>query len=665
MSADAAQIARYSAALERGLAAFRDARFEQAAEDLGAALAALPDQPEALSLLGLALVRTGRIDEGGRQLARAVEREPAQPGLRFNLAEGLIVAKRYERAIQELQHVVDAVPGHAAAWARIGDVEELRGDEGAAADAWAKAFGLDATPQTAFKLGHLALRCGRAAQAHDFAFTTLQRHPREPALYALLCESLAALRDWPALEAAAAGWQRALPDANQPWRERSRAAFEQGRLREAVEHYARFLAAGRHGADDLATFAGLALHALDFDAAEAALGAAEELEPGHPEVLAKRALLDTYHGRFEAAESGCLRVLERQPDHVPVLTILSRLRHGRLGEADVERLEALVAQPEAHLDRRIPAAFAIGHAHDAADDADRAFAAYARAHALALERDAQEGRRYSAAAEVRLVERLMELFPGPGPLPAPEPRVHGPRPIFVVGAPRSGTTLVESVLGAHSRVMACGERSTMQQMLRALMDADARGVVPTDADLVQWTRTYLADLPPLGGRDHFTDKHPLNLAAVGLIARLFPDAAIVLVRRDPVETCLSIWRQEFSKYWQFVHRLEDLGTFYGQHARLAAHWERTLPGRVIPVRYEEFAADFANAAPALVRAVGLDWEPACAQLRDSPNAIATFSAVDVRDPVSVRNRRAALYAKHLGPLVDALRANGVEPPAVH
>lgn len=645
-------------AMERGLAAFRGQRPAEAAEAFRSALAFAPEHPEAHSLLGLALAHAGRADEAARHLERAVKLEPGQPGLRFNLAEGMILAKRYERAVGELRGLVDDNPGNGAAWARLGDAEQLRGEDGAAADAWAKSFAVEPAVPPLLRLARLAIGYGRFEEAIGFTNQALQIAPRHPGLLSLHCDAIAGRRDWGALGAIAADWQRAEPEAAEPWRALARASFEQGRLREALAQYARFLEFGRHGPDDLATFAGLALHAQDWEAADAALAAVEEIAPGHPEALAKRALLETYRGRFEAAEQTCRAVLAQRPEHVATWVVLSRLRRGRLADPEVAKLAALAARTELPYDLRIPAAFAVGHAADARDDVDAAVAAYRNAHELALERDRLEGRRYSADTERVLVDRLIELFPGPQP--APEPLVGGPRPIFVVGAPRSGTTLIESVLGRHSRVLACGERSTLQEMLRAYVDADARGITPSDADLVDWTRTYLADVPALGARDHFTDKHPLNVAAVGLIARLFPTAAIVLVQRDPMETCLSIWRQEFPKYWQFVHRFEDLASFYGQHAvRLAAHWRRVLPERLVTIRYEEFAGDFENAAPALVRACGLEWEPHCLDVRDSPQAIATFSTVDVRDPVSVRNRRAALYARHLEPLRAALQAQGV------
>lgn len=644
-------------AIERGLADLRAQRWPEAVAAFQDALATDPDHPEAHSLLGLALVRSGRREDGVRHLARAVELEPADTGLRFNLGDGLLVAGRPEDARRELLAVVEADPDLASAWVRLGDAAEASGDDARAMDAWAQAGAIDMTVHVAFKLAHTALRYGQLDTALKLASAGLAMHPREPLLLRLSCDIHAARRDWNALGQFARGWADAAPETSEPWRQLARAAFELGRHRDAVEAFARSLQFGRQSADDLAAFASVALHALDYEAAGAALEAAEELDAAHPEVHARRALLHMYFGRFDDAEAAARRCLERLPDHVPAYTILSRLRGGRLAEGDVERLEAVVADERVSLDRRIPAAFAVGHAHDAAEDVPLAMAAYERAHALALERDRLEGRRFDPAVEARFVERLIELFPAPvAPL---EPQVAGPRPIFVVGAPRSGTTLVESVLGAHSRVQMGGERSAMRDLLRQYMAADSAGRLPDEPTLRAWAQAYLADLPPLVAKDHVTDKHPLNLAAVGLIARLFPNAAIVLVRRDAVETCLSMWRQELAKQLQFVHRFEDLAAFYAGQERLARHWETAFPGRVVSLRYEGFAGDFANAAPALVRAVGLEWEPQCLEFREAPQAIATFSTVDVRAPVAVRNRRVAAYGAYLDPLRGALKAAGV------
>jgi hypothetical protein len=132
------------------------------------------------------------------------------------------------------------------------------------------------------------------------------------------------------------------------------------------------------------------------------------------------------------------------------------------------------------------------------------------------------------------------------------------------------------------------------------------------------------------------------------------------VRRNPLETCLSLFRQEFNKLWTFAHRLADIGHHYGHYARLVAHWERALPGRFVTIQYEDFVTDFERGAAELVRACGLAWEPQCLQFQSTPRAIVTFSTVQARDPVTLGNGRAQRYDRHLAPLVDALNRAGVD-----
>jgi tetratricopeptide (TPR) repeat protein len=670
--------------LDRALAAHRAGRLEDALAGYRAAQSLRPDDPEAASLTGLALVQSGRTAEGLPLLERAAELAPADPGVRFNLGEGCVYAGASDRALEVFRQVLELKPGFVAAWSRIGDLEAQRGNDAGAAHAWSEALEVDpAAVHPTARLAELALRYGDSDKAISLLEIGLSQHPTHDRLLGVLCEVLAARREWGRLGTTARAWADARPELPDPWKQLSRAAFELGRANDAVQGYSNYLMRGRHDATDLAAYASLCLHALDFDAAEAALVAAEELDAQHPEVLARRALLHMYRGRFDAAAEAAQRCLERQPDNVAVYTVLSRLRQGRLDEAQLGRLHAIAARTDAPFDYRIPAAFAVAHAADARaiadapaadervadqrmEDVAAAFAAYTHAHDLALARDVAEDRRYDREGQAQRTRRLRELFPGVlapdahaavSLPPSPVPR----RPVFIVGMPRSGTTLVEAVLGAHPRVHACGERGAMPRILGNHLALADEGRAPDAARLAQWAAAYLAEPAAPEGRDVLTDKQPLNFGAVGLIAQLFPDAVILHLRRDPLETLLSIWRQEFAKSWAFTHRLEDLGHYYGEYARLMAHWEQAFPGRIVTLRYEDIASDLGAAAPRLLEACGLDWDPQVLDYASLERPIATFSTVDARGPVSVRRGRAARYIAHLGPLVDALRAAGVDP----
>jgi hypothetical protein len=238
----------------------------------------------------------------------------------------------------------------------------------------------------------------------------------------------------------------------------------------------------------------------------------------------------------------------------------------------------------------------------------------------------------------------------------------GPVPIFIVGMPRSGTTLVESIVGAHSRVFACGERQAMRSIMQefAAVAPGRDATTRCDSALPRWREAFRRELPDLSDFRAVTDKNPWNFDALGLILELFPSARIVHVRRDPVETGLSIFRNDFPKFAAFSHRLADIGHYYGEYARLMAHWGRVLGDRFLTIQYEDLVADVDSGAAELVRFCGLDWEDACRDFAAKRRIIGTMSAVQARQPVSGFRGRAGRYAGHLAPLVAALRSAGVD-----
>ena len=428
--------------LERALAAHRAGRLEDALAAYRAARSMRPDDPEAASLTGLALAQAGLTAEALPLLQRATDLAPADPGVRFNLGEGLLHAGSLEQAAAVYRQVLDLKPGFVPAWSRIGDLEAERGNDAGAAHATAEALEVDpAAVHPAARLAELALRHGNTDQSIALLEVGLSQHPTNDRLLGVLCEVLAVRREWGRLGTTARAWADARPELPDPWKQLSRAAFELGRMTDAVQGFSNYLMRGRHDATDLAAYASLCLHALDFEAAEAALVAAEELDADHPEVLARRALLHMYLGRFDAAADAARRCLERQPDNVAVYTVLSRLQQGRLDDAQCERLQAIASRSAAPFDYRIPAAFAVAHALDAramdsaeteraSADVALAFEAYTQAHDLALARDSAEGRGFDRGGQSKRTQRLEVLFPRggsvialpPSSVPPPVPR---------------------------------------------------------------------------------------------------------------------------------------------------------------------------------------------------------------------------------------------------
>jgi tetratricopeptide (TPR) repeat protein len=647
--------------IARGVEALQQRHYGDALVEFRGALGLRSLDAEAQSLYGLTLVRLKRYDEAEPFLRKAVQREPNEPGFRFNLAELYEVTRRNDAAAEQLEAIVERRSNDARAWSRLGRIRALQARREQSRDAYRRAHECDPTAlEYLVELCRACVALGDEVGATEALDAALKVAPDQPATLRLQIERLTALRRWRELEAIGRRVADAHPSEPIGWFAQSRALLEQGRYRESEQAYRGVLERTGESPQNLTAHARLCLFANDLARARAALDRAEAAGPDLPEMLAAKGLVETYFGRFDEARAYCRRSIERNPDYVPAYSQLSRLDRGRFSDIEIARLERLSNDATIPHEHRIGAAFVYADALDAASERERAFAAYKRANALAAEAAAAEGLVYEASASEAKVRRLRTLFAAAPE--AGERGVRNPTPIFIVGMPRSGTTLVESIVSAHPRVFGAGERGMMQRILAEfLTDCESSGGAWPPADRIEgWIDAYQREGPPLGRADHVTDKHPLNFEAVGLIARLFPEAPIIHVRRNPIETGWSIFHHEFSKFWTFAHRLEDIGHFYGQYARLVAHWQRILGDRFVTVQYETLVADFEQEARRIVAACGLAWEPRCLDFQNADRPITTFSAVQAREPVTLRNGAAMTYRVQLEPLVRTLEAAGVD-----
>jgi hypothetical protein len=236
-------------------------------------------------------------------------------------------------------------------------------------------------------------------------------------------------------------------------------------------------------------------------------------------------------------------------------------------------------------------------------------------------------------------------------------------PVFVLGMPRSGTTLVEQIIASHPAAHGAGELEELG-WLAANMPKLTGGTAPYPeaARLIDATnaKSIAAQyLEPLIARApaarRITDKMPGNFIRIGLIAVLFPKARIVHVRRHPLDTCLSCFFQHFGRGHHFSYDLGHLGHYYTQYQRLMAHWARVLPGRIFDVQYEDVVSKQEETSRAIIAHCGLDWDPKCLAFHEHERQVRTASFWQVRQPLYASSvGRWQAYEKHLGPLKAAL-----------
>lgn len=654
-----------------------DARKARLADDYATAirlasayLAASPGDPEAESFLGLCHLESGHLDKARASIEAAASKAPKSALVKLDLSRLREAEGDIRNAVVEASAAANLAPGAFEAWAQLGKLLGKAEKFTEAAAALKQACALK--PAHA---GLAELYAASCVQVDDPAAARLAIDAFErlsPGAKALLpMKSYLARRsgDLAAATDAARAWLADDPDNAEARAALAHAVSQQGYYDEASAVFLPLVSGKSATADNLAAFGRLRLGARDLDGSARAFKGALAKDADCAEAafgLARRA---TYTGDLQEAERWCRYALDRDPRHADAYAQLTELLSGRLDEPLFAALAAQAASDDLAPEAYSALNYALGDALHRRKDTDGAFAAWRRANDRKEERALAEGWRYDPDAHATTIRELIDRFAeDPDPAPASDEARSGPQPIFIVGMPRSGTTLLESAIAAHPDVAPAGEVPAMPFLLTEFAafaeETKASGdEIPLDKARA-WRRMYLDQAAKFGGngKPRFTDKQPANHLSVGLIRALFPEAPIIHIRRNPIETGLSIYRRNFTRQWPFANSLTSIGHCYGEYARLMTHWEKIAPPRRLAfVQYEDLVADFESEVRRLVAFCGLSWNDACLNFHESERSVMTFSAVQVRQPASVAHLGTAEpYRAHLAPLEDALVAAGVD-----
>jgi tetratricopeptide (TPR) repeat protein len=363
-------------------------------------------------------------------------------------------------------------------------------------------------------------------------------------------------------------------------------------------------------------------------------------------------------GELELAEQLFYQALKLSRKKLPALAALSHVKKMR---ADDEIMAALIAINE-HADTLSESQlrtlhFALGKCYDDVGDAAQAF------------RHFQEGGRlrrkqmeYDPAAHSQLIDRIIATFDQSNLARLRVGGISSELPIFVLGMPRSGTTLTEQIIASHPDVHGAGELLNLMQIFnRATASGDSypgniAGLTP---ELVSaWAEDYIAGVQKRApDARRITDKMPGNFIALGLIHAMLPNAKIVHVSRNPADNCLSCFTKQFGNdSHAYSYDLTELGRYYVDYARLMAHWRRVLPeGAFLDVRYEDLVADNEAQARRLIAYCGLEWNDACMESHKTKRPVRTASVTQVRQPIYTSSvERWRCYEPFLKPLIDEL-----------
>lgn len=597
--------------------------------------------PEALAL-GLEhgrrlLARDPALAE--RQAREIVRVVPGSARAQALLGASLAAQGRREEAIACLAAATRIDPGLAAAWRMLGTQHALRGDRRAAARARVFASVAD-DPATAERAldAHLGREPEDCAALWALAGIVARRGAHEDAL-ALLDRALAVAPGF-----TAARFDRAV------------LLHRLQRFADALEEIAR-LTAGDPGDLAFANLKGAVLIEIgDIDGALALFEQALAGDPAQPRMWVNYGHALKAAGRQADGVAAYRRALALDPALGNAWWSLANLKAGRLDRGDVAAMTAALSRPGLADHRRVPFHFALGRALDDAGDTDAAVDHYERGNRLRaapIGHDPDAIERHVSAIR----ERLDAAFFASRALQGCAAR----DPIFVLGMPRAGSTLIEQILASHGEVEGTQELPDIQR----LAHREAAGGGDHAAALRRLAPDRLAALGQEylertrihrhGSRPLFVDKMPDNWLHVPLIQLILPNATIIDARRHPLDCCLSNYRQHFAQGRGFSYDLAHLGRYYAAYVALMEHVDRVLPGRVHRVFHEALVEDTEGEVRRLLDHVGLAFEPGCLRFHETRRAVRTASSEQVRRPIS----RAAIggwrrYGRWLAPLREAL-----------
>jgi tetratricopeptide (TPR) repeat protein len=637
--------------------ALRAGRAATAERRLRALLTHQPAEPNGLWLLGASLLQQNKTPESLAVLEPLLVRLPDFAHARVDLARAYRRNGRAAQAREEVRRVLEKVPHHPLAWLAYGDALVDLEQYGDARIAFERA-GLVDPKRTLIETATAALVAGDRKTAEQTFREILQEDASHiAALCGLAAVSLAADK---AVDAERLLRHALNQSAYHPlaWRGLGPALLALGRLDEAQAAARRLVKIEPENPQSWITIAAVATRLMR---QEEALEAYEEAARLQPQEVRLRLSIGHIHktlGRRSESEAAYKAVLAMDPLLAEAYWSLADLKNYDFSNAEVAAMLELLGNPAIAASQTAQLHFALGKAFEQRRRYADSFEYYA--HGNALRRvdapfDIEHFERRAARIRAFFDKTFFESRSGSGDPSA--------APIFIVGLPRSGSTLVEQILASHSRVEGTMELPNIISITHQFDDMapdrdgypEKVGTAPTGVFAALGSR-YLEETRPLRtARDHFTDKLPNNFSHIGLIHAILPHATIIDARRHPMDSCFSTFRQHFAEGQTFSYDLADLGRYYRCYLSLMDHWDTVLPGKVLHIQYEDLVRDPETNIRRLLEACGLPFEEACLAFHRTRRSVRTASAEQVRQPIYTSGvgywRH---FEKELQPLREAL-----------
>jgi tetratricopeptide (TPR) repeat protein len=417
--------------------------------------------------------------------------------------------------------------------------------------------------------------------------------------------------------------------------------------------------ASRFAGDKMAALelAHLHLNAFELDASDTILDDVERRFGSSATICAMRARIFLTRGDLEAAASAALGAIAMNKDAVPAYVILSEIAPEFIDAEKEAHLCLIIANDSLPVGMRIGGRRALGRVYEKRGDYENAFAAFAAAKSLSKESAAASGLQYDQKSAEANVRTVVARYPGVFAPPGGE-KVE-PLKVFVIGMPRSGSTLIEQILSRHSKAASVGESMNIPSIANWVARESKRSLRPYRTYAAQMQKYYRNTYEcAAAGATCIVDKNLFNFERCGLIADLDPHARFILTLREPADIALSVFRTGFLAAHPWSNDLEDIAHMQASFEFLVDHWRRILGDRVLVVRHEELVADFEASVRRMLEFCGLEFEPECLAFHEGKRRVFTVSAAQVRQPLNAEGvGRWRNYERHLEGFARSLDAH--------
>jgi tetratricopeptide (TPR) repeat protein len=597
-----------------------------------AILEAAPAHPQALLILATARARQGNTEAARAILEPLAQTQPRAAAVHFEYGKLLAELGETAPAIAALRHAVTLKPDLPQAWRALADLHFLAGQTADADAAYARHL-REAVHDPALMAAGDALVGNDLPRAEHLLRAHLKRAPTDVAALRMLAEVGTRLGRYAAAETLLERALELAPGFHGARYNYAIVLFRQNRAIDALAQMRTLIAAEPRDPSYRLMYAACLATTGGYDESIAIYAELIKLSPHLPRLWSGYGHVLRTAGRREEAIAAYRRIIALAPATGEAWWSLANLKTGVLSQADVARMRQILDSETLSNEDRLHLHYALGRTLEEAGDYAQAFAHYAEGAQLRRPEVS-----YDADATAAQIDRTIALatpafFAARAGFGCPDGA-----PIFVIGLPRSGSTLIEQMLSSHPLVEGTMELPELANVAREL--TPARNYPECLAEiaperLAAWGERYLERCRPYRRteRPFFIDKMPNNWVHAALIALILPNARIIDARRHAMATCFSTFKQHFARGQNYSYDLKELGRYYTEYLRLMAALDQALPGRIHRVQYETMVDQTEAELRRLLAYCGLAYDPACLAFHQNPRPVRTASSEQVRRPI--------------------------------